>query len=319
MARALDTVDAVDPVVAGRLAAPDVAALHPLLRMGDAIGPLESDRDGAANAIWLVRENLCARPAQFCWATVWPVLHVRNSRSRREAQPLTAWVSAGADHLVRRKRFLLFTAIIAVPPVDASPGCPGAKLGFHGRPAARARARRGHEMRSRGKDPPRGDRSGGMTRALADGRGCRPMHSRLSTQTCLRHRTGRLAALLWHVRPPVWQADLLPAAGLAMSGGRHRPHGVWSAPSVEKGRGSERASDGRKLDDSLPPCSIRSSGVPTFRGRLIGRGQGGLRPGPKRASLGVHERPEDFSPDIRRPAWHRDMVSQDAQRRGLPS
>ena len=59
--------DAVDSVVTQGLAAPEIAALHPMLRrMGGAAARIASDRDGAANAIQLVRGDLAGRPEEFC-------------------------------------------------------------------------------------------------------------------------------------------------------------------------------------------------------------------------------------------------------------
>jgi len=123
MARAFD---AIDSIVAQGLSAPEIAAVHPLLRrMGGAVSTLTSDREGAANSIWLVRENLSGRPAEFCWAAVWLLIHVSNSRLRDGvAQPLIAWIFAGADHLVRNARFLLSTPAMTVPAVEAIIGTP---------------------------------------------------------------------------------------------------------------------------------------------------------------------------------------------------
>lgn len=112
---------AIDSIVAQGLSAPEIAAVHPLLRrMGGAVATLTSDREGAANAIWLVRENLSGRPAEFCWAAVWLLIHVSNSRLRDGvAQSLIAWIFAGANHLVRSARFLLSTPAMTVPAVEA--------------------------------------------------------------------------------------------------------------------------------------------------------------------------------------------------------
>lgn len=118
MARAFD---AIDSIVDQGLAAPEIAALHPLLRrMGGTVSVLTSDREGAANSIWLVREDMSGRPAEFCWAAVWLLIHVSNSRLRGGvAQPLIAWIFAGADHLIRNARFLLSMPSLTVPPVEA--------------------------------------------------------------------------------------------------------------------------------------------------------------------------------------------------------
>jgi hypothetical protein len=118
MARAFD---AIDSIVEQGLAAPEFAALHPLLRrMGGEVSELRTDREGAANCIWLVREDLTGRPAEFCWAAVWLLLHVNNSRLRDGvAEPLIAWIFAGADHLVRHARFNLSAPTITAPAVEA--------------------------------------------------------------------------------------------------------------------------------------------------------------------------------------------------------
>jgi len=118
MARAFD---AIASIVEQGLAAPEVSALHPLLRrMGGAVSTLTTDREGAANSIWLVREDLSGRPDEFCWAAVWLLLHVNSSRLRDGvAQPLIAWIYAGADHLVRSARFRLSLPATTAPPVEA--------------------------------------------------------------------------------------------------------------------------------------------------------------------------------------------------------
>jgi len=118
MARAFD---AIASIVEQGLAAPEVSALHPLLRrMGGAVTTLTTVREGAANSIWLVREDLSGRPAEFCWAAVWLLLHVNNSRLRDGvAQPLIAWTYAGTDHLIRNARFRLSLPATTAPPVEA--------------------------------------------------------------------------------------------------------------------------------------------------------------------------------------------------------
>ena len=118
MARAFS---AIDSIIAQGLAAPEIAALHPLLRrMGGAVSNLTSGREGAANAIWLVREDLSGRPAEFCWVAVWLLIHVSKSRLREGVEwPLIAWIFAGADHLVRNARFLLSMPATTVPRVEA--------------------------------------------------------------------------------------------------------------------------------------------------------------------------------------------------------
>ncbi|KZD21163.1 hypothetical protein [Tardiphaga robiniae] len=113
--------DAIASIVEQGLAAPEVAALHPLLRrMDGALGTLTSDREGAANSIWVVRDDLSGRPAEFCWAAVWLLFHVNSSRLRDGvAQPLIAWIFAGTDHLVRNARFRLSLPATTAPPVEA--------------------------------------------------------------------------------------------------------------------------------------------------------------------------------------------------------
>ncbi|WP_316399224.1 hypothetical protein [Bradyrhizobium sp. 33ap4] len=118
MARAFH---AIASIVEQGLAAPEVAALHPLLhRMSGVVSPLTTDREGAANSIWLVQDDLSGRPAEFCWAAVWLLFHVNSSRLRDGVvQPLIAWIFAGADHLVRNARFRLSLPAMTVPPVEA--------------------------------------------------------------------------------------------------------------------------------------------------------------------------------------------------------
>jgi len=118
LARAFDAIDAI---VEQGLTSPEIASLHPLLhRMSGAVTTLATDRDGAANAIWLLREDLTARPAEFCWAGVWLLFHVNASRLRDGvAQPLVAWIFAGCDHLVRNGRFRLSLPASTVPPIEA--------------------------------------------------------------------------------------------------------------------------------------------------------------------------------------------------------
>lgn len=113
--------EAIDSIVAQGLAAPEIAALHPLLRrMSGEVSTLTSDREGAANSIWLLREDLSGRPVEFCWVAVWLLFHLNNSRLRPSVeQPLLAWIFEGADHLVRNARFLLFAPATTVPPVEA--------------------------------------------------------------------------------------------------------------------------------------------------------------------------------------------------------
>lgn len=127
MARAFG---AIDSIVEQGLAAPEISALHPLLRrMGGDVSALTSDREGAANSIWTVREDLSGRPAEFCWTAIWLLFHVSNSRLRDGVvQPLVGWIFAGADHLVRNARFLLTTPVTTVPPVEALLAAPGRSM-----------------------------------------------------------------------------------------------------------------------------------------------------------------------------------------------
>lgn len=113
--------DAIASIVEQGLAAPEISALHPLLRrMGGAVSTLTTDREGAANSIWLMREGFSGRPTEFCWAAVWLLLHVASSRLRDGiAQPLIAWVYSGAEHLVRNARFHLSLPAVTAPPVEA--------------------------------------------------------------------------------------------------------------------------------------------------------------------------------------------------------
>lgn len=112
---------AVDSIVAQGLAAPEIVGLHPFLRrMGGDLSAIASDRDGAANAIFSVREDLSGRPLEFCWTAVWLIFHVNASKLRDGVlEPLVAWIFAGAEHLVRNGRFHLTTPTLTVPPVEA--------------------------------------------------------------------------------------------------------------------------------------------------------------------------------------------------------
>lgn len=111
---------AIDSIVEQGLAAPEVSALHPLLRrmVGD-ISALTSDREGAASSIWTIREGLSGRPVEFCWTAVWLLIHASNTRLRDGVvEPLMTWIFAGADHLVRKARFLLSSPVTTAPPVE---------------------------------------------------------------------------------------------------------------------------------------------------------------------------------------------------------
>ena len=60
------------------------------------------------------------RPAEFCWAAVWLLLHVNSSRLPMALpSPLIAWTYAGTDHLVRNARFRLSLPATTAPPVEA--------------------------------------------------------------------------------------------------------------------------------------------------------------------------------------------------------
>lgn len=118
MARAFDSIDSI---VSQGLAAPEIAGLHPLLsRMGGAVSALTSDREGAANSLWIVREDLSGRPTEFCWTAVWLLIHVSNSRlADGVAEPLVAWIFAGVEYLLRQARFSISTSAVTVPPLEA--------------------------------------------------------------------------------------------------------------------------------------------------------------------------------------------------------
>lgn len=113
--------DAIDLIVAQGLAAPEISALHPLLRrMGGEVSTLTSDREGAANSIWSIRKDLSGRPIEFFWVAVWLLIHASNSKLRYCIEhSLIEWIFAGANHLVRNTRFLLMSPMITVPPVEA--------------------------------------------------------------------------------------------------------------------------------------------------------------------------------------------------------
>jgi hypothetical protein len=112
---------AVDAATMAGLAAPELAALHPLLvRMAGKATGISSDREGAAIAVNCLREDLVARPDGFCWAGIWLLLHVRVSRLRDGvADPLVAWLFDGWSHLVHAARFRLTMPAINAPAVEA--------------------------------------------------------------------------------------------------------------------------------------------------------------------------------------------------------
>lgn len=122
IAAALDgAFAAIDSIIDQGLGAPDVAALHPLLRrMAGEVEALTSDREGTANTVWLLREDLSARPTEFCWAAAWMLLHVNGSRLRDGVvQPLIAWIFDTTGRLVERARFRLSLPAVTVPPIQA--------------------------------------------------------------------------------------------------------------------------------------------------------------------------------------------------------
>jgi hypothetical protein len=127
MARAFG---AIDSIVEQGLAAPEISALHPLLRrMGGDVSAPTSDREGAANSIWTIREDLSGRPTEFYWTAVWLLIHVSNSRLRDGvAQPLLVWIFSGTDHLVRKARFLLSSPVTTASPVEKLLAAPGRSM-----------------------------------------------------------------------------------------------------------------------------------------------------------------------------------------------
>jgi hypothetical protein len=111
---------AVDTAVAAGLNAPELVALHPLLeRMVGRAAELRSDREGAAIAVNVLRQDLSVRPAEFCWAGIWLLFHVRVSNlGDGVAAPLVTWLFDGWTHLVRQARFRLTAPTINVPPIE---------------------------------------------------------------------------------------------------------------------------------------------------------------------------------------------------------
>ena len=113
--------DAIDAAVQEGLASPEIGSIHPLLRrMSGEVTAIATDRDGAASTIWLLREDLMARPVAFCWAGAWLLFHVNASRLPvGVAEPLVAWIFAGCAYLVSNGRFRLSLPATTVPPVEA--------------------------------------------------------------------------------------------------------------------------------------------------------------------------------------------------------
>ncbi len=55
-----------------------------------------SSHEGAASAIWRLREDLSVRPADFCWVRNWLLVQISNSRLRDGIEKtLVAWIFAG--------------------------------------------------------------------------------------------------------------------------------------------------------------------------------------------------------------------------------
>jgi hypothetical protein len=112
--------EAIDSIVTQGLSDESVAAIHPLLRRmaGDVTRP-RNDREGAANAVWLVRDDLTARPEEFWWTTFFMVSQVNGSRLQtRSLAPLVEWVFSGTRHLIGNARFNLASPMSTVPPVE---------------------------------------------------------------------------------------------------------------------------------------------------------------------------------------------------------
>lgn len=135
---------AVDTVIAAGLDAPELASLHPLLeRMAGRATGLTTDREGAAIAVNALRQDLTARPAEFCWAAIWLLLHARISKLREGvADPFITWLFDGWTTLVQASRFRLAMPAINVPPIEAILAQPdrtlaaAARLLLAGAPAA---------------------------------------------------------------------------------------------------------------------------------------------------------------------------------------
>lgn len=121
---------AVDAVIATGLSAPELVALHPLLeRMAGHSIELRSDREGAAIAINALRQDLTTRPAEFCRAGIWLLLHLRSSQLRGGiADPFISWLFNGWTDLVRHARFRLTAPAINAPPIEAIVSSPDRTL-----------------------------------------------------------------------------------------------------------------------------------------------------------------------------------------------
>lgn len=119
--------DIIDIITAEGLAAPEISGLHPLLeRMSGHSSPPTNDREGAANALWRLRQDVSVEPAELCWSGTWLLLHVDNSLLRKGVEePLIAWIFAAVDHLVRHARFRLFSPATTAGPIEALIAAPG--------------------------------------------------------------------------------------------------------------------------------------------------------------------------------------------------
>ncbi len=112
---------AVNTAVEAGLGAPELSALHPLMkRMLGQDKELRSEREGAAITVGALRQDLTARPGEFYWAGVWMLLHLRTSNFRASiADPVAHWIISGWTHLIREARFRLAMPTVNVPPIEA--------------------------------------------------------------------------------------------------------------------------------------------------------------------------------------------------------
>ena len=112
---------AVDRIIEAGLDAPEIIALHPLLkRMAGRETALRSDREGAAQAVHALRHDLTTNPIGFWWSGLWMLLHIRVSKLRAGvAEPLITWLFDGWGQLVSEARFRLSAPAINVPPITA--------------------------------------------------------------------------------------------------------------------------------------------------------------------------------------------------------